>query len=95
MSRRTTLTVARYLNDSGVDVVSIQHEYGIWGGEDGAYVLDFVDALRVPVVTTLHTVLRTPTPEQRRILTAPGARLRLDRGDVRRCRVAAHPRLWR
>ena len=43
------------------DVVSIQHEYGIWGGEDGAYVLDFVQALSVPATATLHTVLRNPT----------------------------------
>jgi glycosyltransferase involved in cell wall biosynthesis len=52
-----------------VDAVSIQHEYGIWGGEDGAYVLDFVRALRVPAVATLHTVLRHPNASQRRILT--------------------------
>ena len=51
---------ARALGDC-VDVVSIQHEYGIWGGEDGAYVLDFVHALDVPAVATLHTVLRDPT----------------------------------
>ena len=63
------LRVADALNASGTDVVSIQHEYGIWGGDDGAYVLDFVRALRRPVVTTLHTVLRRPTPAQRRILT--------------------------
>ncbi len=49
-------------------MISIQHEYGIWGGPDGAYVLDFVRALRRPVVTTLHTVLRRPTPSQRQIL---------------------------
>ncbi len=61
--------VARALNDGGADVVSIQHEYGIWGGEDGAYVLDFIRALRVPAVATLHTVLRRPTYSQRRILT--------------------------
>ena len=52
-----------------VDIVSIQHEYGIWGGEDGAHVLDFVRALDVPAVATLHTVLRTPTLRQRTILT--------------------------
>jgi glycosyltransferase involved in cell wall biosynthesis len=52
-----------------VDVVSIQHEYGIWGGDDGAYVLDFVRALDVPAVATLHTVLRHPTPGQRAVLT--------------------------
>ena len=52
-----------------MDVVSIQHEYGIWGGDDGEYVLDFVRALRVPAVATLHTVLREPTPHQRSVLT--------------------------
>ncbi len=62
------LAVAESLNSSAVDVVSIQHEYGIWGGDDGEYVLDFARALRIPVVTTLHTVLREPTPSQRRIL---------------------------
>jgi glycosyltransferase involved in cell wall biosynthesis len=50
------------------DVVSVQHEYGIWGGDDGAAVLDFVRALSVPAVATLHTVLRHPTPNQRAIL---------------------------
>ena len=59
---------ARWLDDQGVDVVSVQHEYGIWGGPDGALVLEFVQALRAPVVATLHTVLATPTPSQRRIL---------------------------
>jgi glycosyltransferase involved in cell wall biosynthesis len=60
---------ARALNACGVDAVSIQHEYGIWGGEDGAYVLDFIRALRVPAIATLHTVLRDPSSSQRRILT--------------------------
>jgi glycosyltransferase involved in cell wall biosynthesis len=55
--------------DSCADVVSIQHEYGIWGGDDGASVLDFIRAVRLPVVTTLHTVLREPTNRQRAILT--------------------------
>ncbi|HSW42374.1 MAG TPA: glycosyltransferase family 4 protein [Patescibacteria group bacterium] len=50
------------------DVVSIQHEYGIWGGDDGAAVLDFVHALDAPAVATLHTVLRHPTPNQRAVL---------------------------
>ncbi|HET7726468.1 MAG TPA: glycosyltransferase family 4 protein [Candidatus Limnocylindrales bacterium] len=52
-----------------VEVASIQHEFGIWGGPNGAYVLDFVEALSVPAVTTLHTVLREPSPEQRAILS--------------------------
>jgi glycosyltransferase involved in cell wall biosynthesis len=51
-----------------VDLVSVQHEYGIWGEEDGSGVLDFVRGLDVPAVATLHTVLASPTPRQRRIL---------------------------
>jgi glycosyltransferase involved in cell wall biosynthesis len=61
--------VARAIDASAVDVVSIQHEYGIWGGHDGAHVLDFVSALRVPAIATLHTVLQHPTPSQRSVLT--------------------------
>jgi glycosyltransferase involved in cell wall biosynthesis len=58
---------ARSLSDCA-DVVSIQHEYGIWGGEDGQHVVDFVRELRVPAVATLHTVLREPTLHQRSVL---------------------------
>jgi glycosyltransferase involved in cell wall biosynthesis len=61
--------VARSLNRSDARVVSIQHEYGIWGGDDGESVLDFVHALTKPVVTTLHTVPQDPTRGQRRVLT--------------------------
>ena len=62
------LRTARSLNDCA-DVVSIQHEYGIWGGEDGDHVIDFLQALDVPAVVTLHTVLRDPSAHQRSILT--------------------------
>jgi glycosyltransferase involved in cell wall biosynthesis len=62
------LGVARKLNRSGVGVVSVQHEYGIWGGADGEFVLDFVHALTKPVVTTLHTVPQSPSARQRAIL---------------------------
>ena len=50
------------------DVAVIQHEYGIFGGPDGADVLDVVARLHVPVLTVLHTVLTTPTPNQHRVL---------------------------
>jgi hypothetical protein len=60
--------VARALDRCRVAAVSIQHEYGIWGGPDGAHVLDFVSALRVPTIATLHTVLRRPSAHQRRVL---------------------------
>ena len=61
-------TTAASLAGDGVELVSIQHEYGIWGGGDGSHVLDFVRALSMPSVATLHTVRRTPTPGQHRIL---------------------------
>ncbi len=63
------VSAARWIDARPFDVVSLQHEYGIWGGQDGAYVLDFVKALHTPVVATLHTVLQNPTPSQRRILS--------------------------
>jgi glycosyltransferase involved in cell wall biosynthesis len=66
--RSDYLRVAWSLNRSDARVVSIQHEYGIWGGPDGEAVLDFVAALTKPVVTTLHTVPQQPTPGQSRVL---------------------------
>jgi len=59
---------ARALGDCGVSAVSVQHEYGIWGPNDGEGVLDFLAALSVPAVATLHTVLRHPTVGQRRVM---------------------------
>jgi glycosyltransferase involved in cell wall biosynthesis len=60
--------VAQALNDCGVNVVSVQHGDGIWGGEDGIFVLDFIRALRVPMVVTLHDVPSNPSPAARSIL---------------------------
>jgi glycosyltransferase involved in cell wall biosynthesis len=60
--------VAARLEADGVEVVCIQHEYGIYGGPSGIHLLDLLDALTVPVVTTLHTILARPTPVQRRII---------------------------
>ena len=59
---------AEVLNNSWVDAVCLQHEYGIFGGEDGDYVLELADRLQKPLVTTIHTVLREPTKGQRRVL---------------------------
>ncbi len=50
------------------DVAIIQHEYGIFGGRDGADVLDVLAEVRVPVISVLHTVLTSPTPHQRHVL---------------------------
>lgn len=54
--------MARKLNASDVDVVSLQHEFGIFGGEAGAYVLELIRALKKPLVTTFHTVFPEPEP---------------------------------
>lgn len=59
---------ADFLNINNVDMVSLQHEYGIFGGRAGAYILTLLRELRMPIVTTLHTVLREPDPDQRRVL---------------------------
>jgi glycosyltransferase involved in cell wall biosynthesis len=59
---------ADFLNISNVDIVCLQHEFGIYGGPAGGHVLALLRELRMPVVTTLHTVLHNPTPEQRRVM---------------------------
>ncbi len=61
---------ARLLGRLDVDVVLLQHEYGIFGGADGEYVLSFAQELTRPLVLTLHTVLSEPTDHQREVLTA-------------------------
>ncbi len=55
---------AQFLNMNQVDVACLQHEYGIFGGADGRYILRLIGELRMPVVTTLHTVLKDPSPGQ-------------------------------
>lgn len=57
---------AEVINVSAVDVVSLQHEFGLFGGPDGSYIIDFLNHLQKPVVTTLHTVLENPEPGQRK-----------------------------
>lgn len=65
-SRASAAATARTL--SSFDAVIVQHEYGIYGGPDGVGVLEVVDALSVPTIMVLHTVLLEPTPRQRWIL---------------------------
>jgi glycosyltransferase involved in cell wall biosynthesis len=59
---------ADFLNFANTDVVCLQHEYGIYGGAAGGHVLALVRDLRMPVVTTFHTVLKEPNDDQRRVL---------------------------
>lgn len=59
---------ADFLNFSNVDLVCLQHEYGIFGGNSGGHILELLRRLQMPFVTTLHTVLRDPTPDQRAVM---------------------------
>jgi glycosyltransferase involved in cell wall biosynthesis len=59
---------ANFLNAGTYDVVSLQHEFGIFGGEAGSHVIALLTRLSMPIVTTLHTVLSRPNPAQRGVL---------------------------
>src|SRR5581483_3836835 len=59
---------ADFLNSSNVDVVSVQHEFGIYGGPAGSHLLALLRELSAPVVTTLHTVLLKPNADQHRVM---------------------------
>jgi glycosyltransferase involved in cell wall biosynthesis len=62
------LRAADFLNITDVDVVCVEHEFGIFGGPAGSHVLALLRELQMPIVTTLHTVLREPNTEQRRVM---------------------------
>ncbi len=98
--RRAAVAIAA----SGTDVLSLQHEYGIFGGPDGLHVLDLVARLELPVVTTFHTILRRPSEGQRRaihelgrrsaasvVMSDTAARLLADGYDVDRTRIRVIP----
>lgn len=68
---------ADFLNFRNVDILSVQHEFGIYGGPAGIHLLALLKEVRMPVVTTLHTVLQNPSDEQR--LAMEGLALHSDR----------------
>ncbi|HEY8421858.1 MAG: glycosyltransferase [Clostridiales bacterium] len=70
--RESYINTAKAINNSNIELVIIEHEYGIFGGEAGEYILDFADKLQIPFITTLHTVLSNPTPKQKEILKQLG-----------------------
>jgi glycosyltransferase involved in cell wall biosynthesis len=59
---------ADFLNFGNIDLVCLQHEYGIFGGTAGSHILELLRRLHMPIVTTLHTVLREPDPDQRLVM---------------------------
>jgi glycosyltransferase involved in cell wall biosynthesis len=64
---------ADFLNINNVDLACLQFEYGIFGGRAGSHILALLRELRMPIVTTLHTILRDPDPDQLRVLKAVAA----------------------
>ncbi len=62
------LRAADFLNITDVDAVCVQHEFGIFGGPAGSHLLALLRELQMPIVTTLHTILREPNAEQRRVM---------------------------
>src|SRR5919106_698599 len=60
------LRAADFLHTNNVDLVCLQHEYGIFGGRAGSHILALLRELHMPIVTTLHTILKDPDPDQRR-----------------------------
>ena len=62
------LRAADFLNINNVDLVCLQHEYGIFGGRAGSHILALLRELRMPIVTTLHTILRDPDPDQLKVM---------------------------
>jgi len=60
---------ADLLNLNQVDVICLQHEYGIFGGKRGSFIIELLRDLKIPVVTTLHTLLKDPNPQERHIMT--------------------------
>jgi glycosyltransferase involved in cell wall biosynthesis len=68
--RRDYVRAARLIRHLDIDVVLLEHEYGIFGGDDGEFVLSFAQELAQPLVVTLHTVVSQPSPHQLGVLTA-------------------------
>lgn len=66
------LHAANYLNKSGTEIISLQHEYGLFGGRWGRYILNLTERLKKPLVTTLHTVLANPEPRARQVIMELG-----------------------
>lgn len=64
----TYLNAAHYVNQSHADVVHLQHEFGLFGGENGEYILHFAEALTKPLIATFHTVINDPSRRENEIL---------------------------
>ncbi|MGE5343652.1 MAG: glycosyltransferase family 4 protein [Candidatus Omnitrophota bacterium] len=68
------LEAVKFINYSDVDICALQHEFGIYGGEDGIYILSLIRRLHKPFIATLHTVLKQPSYNQKEIIREIGKR---------------------
>ncbi len=62
------LKAVKFINLSGADICILEHEFGIFGGQDGLYILPLLHRLKVPFIVTLHTILKTPSYNEKAIL---------------------------
>jgi len=70
--RESYIRTAEAINNLNIELLVIEHEYGIFGGDTGEYLLDLVNNLQIPFITTLHTILSNPTAKQKEILKKLG-----------------------
>jgi polysaccharide biosynthesis protein PslF len=68
--RESYQRIAEFVNAFPCDVLNIQHEYGLFGGDNGEWIVDLIARVRKPVVTSLHTILPDPTPQHLRVARA-------------------------
>ena len=66
--QRDYLKAAKFINFSGADICILEHEFGIFGGENGVYILPLLHRLEIPLIVTLHTILKSPTSKQKTVL---------------------------
>jgi len=71
-NQKDYVELALKLNHSNIDLLVIEHEYGIYGGDHGEYILDLLNTIDIPVITTLHTILREPNEKQKLIIKTIG-----------------------
>jgi glycosyltransferase involved in cell wall biosynthesis len=63
------LKAVKFINLSGIDLCILEHEFGIYGGQSGVYILPLLHRLEVPIIVTLHTILKNPSYNEKAILT--------------------------
>ncbi len=66
--QRDYLAAVKFINLSGADILILEHEFGIFGGQNGVYILPLLHRLEIPLIVTLHTVIKTPSYDEKAVL---------------------------